>query len=181
MPRHLPDGTRNNYRIARLKDKLGSRSMPSGEIIFNGAVAWHLGQIDRGMKQMLEMVNYSRVSHLTRAAGMMRRCLNEALQVARHRNAFGHRVIEYPLMRRQLVKMMIKTEQSLSALMLASVMIARFDEHAAKVVRILTPVCKYRASRDNIALQRPRWKHAAETATSKTGPMRGWCATPISA
>jgi alkylation response protein AidB-like acyl-CoA dehydrogenase len=169
MPRHLPDGTRNSYRIARLKDKLGSRSMPSGEIIFDGAVAWHLGQIDRGMKQMLEMVNYSRVSHLTRAAGMMRRCLNEALQVARHRNAFGHRVIEYPLMRRQLVKMMIKTEQSLSALMLASVMIARSDEHAAKVVRLLTPVCKYRASRDNIAVAT-----AAMEARGGNGYIEDW-------
>jgi alkylation response protein AidB-like acyl-CoA dehydrogenase len=169
LPRHLPDGTRNNYRIARLKDKLGSRSMPSGEIIFDGAVAYHLGQIDRGMKQMLEMVNYSRVSHLTRASGMMRRCLNEALQVARHRNAFGHRVIEYPLMRRQLVKMMIKTEQSLSALMLASVMIARSDDHATKVVRILTPVCKYRASRDNIAVAT-----AAMEARGGNGYIEDW-------
>lgn len=169
MPKHLPDGARNGYRIVRLKDKLGSRSMPSGEIIFDGAVAYHLGELDRGMKQMLEMVNYSRVSHLTRAAGMMRRCLNEALQVARHRNAFGHRVIEYPLMRRQLVKMMIKVEQSLSALMLASIMIDRSDEHAAKVVRVLTPVCKYRASRDNIAVAT-----AAMEARGGNGYIEDW-------
>ena len=169
MPRHLPDGTRNGYRIVRLKDKLGSRSMPSGEIVFDGAVAYHLGELDRGLKQMLEMVNYSRVSHLTRASGMMRRCLNEALQVARHRNAFGHRVIEYPLMRRQLVKMTIKTEQSLSALMLACAMIERKDEHAAKIVRVLTPVCKYRASRDNIAVAT-----AAMEARGGNGYIEDW-------
>lgn len=169
MPRHLPDGTRNHYRIVRLKDKLGSRSMPSGEIIFDGAVAYPLGDLDRGMKQMLEMVNYSRVSHLTRAAGMMRRCLNEALQVARHRDAFGHRIIDYPLMRRQLLKMMIKTEQSLSALMLASIMMARTDEHATKVLRVLTPACKYRASRDNIAVAT-----AAMEARGGNGYIEDW-------
>jgi alkylation response protein AidB-like acyl-CoA dehydrogenase len=169
MPRHLPDGSRNSYRIVRLKDKLGSRSMPSGEIIFDGAVAYHLGELDRGMKQMLEMVNFSRVSHLARAAGMMRRCLNEALVVARHRNAFGQRVIDFPLMRRQLVKMIVKTEQSLSALMLASVMTGRTDQHAAKVMRILTPACKYRASRDNIAVAT-----AAMEARGGNGYIEDW-------
>ena len=170
MPRTLPDGSRNDYRIVRLKDKLGSKSMPSGEIVFNGAVAYQLGAIDRGMKQMLEMVNPSRVSHLTRAAGMMRRCLNESMQVARHRNAFGRRVIDHPLMRRQLVKMMIKTEQALSALMLTTAMMGRVDDPvAAKVVRILTPIGKYRASRDNIAVAT-----AAMEARGGNGYIEDW-------
>lgn len=170
MPRTLPDGTRNSYRIVRLKDKLGSRSMPSGEIVFDGAVAWHLGALDRGLKQMLEMVNPSRVSHLTRAAGMMRRCLNEAMQVARHRNAFGKRVIDHPLMRRQLLKILIKTEQSLSALMLTTTAMARPDDPvAAKVVRILTPIGKYRASRDNIAVAT-----AAMEARGGNGYIEDW-------
>ena len=170
MPRTLPDGARNAYRIVRLKDKLGSKSMPGGEIVFDGAVAWQLGELDRGMKQMLEMVNPSRVSHLTRAAGMMRRCLNEAMQVARHRNAFGKRVIEHPLMRRQLLKMLIKTEQALSALMLTSAMMARdSDPAAAKLVRILTPIGKYRASRDNVAVAT-----AAMEARGGNGYIEDW-------
>ena len=170
MPRTLPDGSRNAYRIVRLKDKLGSKSMPSGEIVFDGAVAYQLEVIDRGMKHMLEMVNPSRVSHLGRAAGMMRRCLNKSLQVARHRNAFGKRVIEHPLMRRQLTKMLIKTEQALSALMLTSVMMARNgDPAAAKVVRILTPIGKYRASRDNIAVAT-----AAMEARGGNGYIEDW-------
>jgi acyl-CoA dehydrogenase len=170
MPRTLPDGSRNAYRIVRLKDKLGSKSMPSGEIVLDGAIGYQLGAIDRGMKQMLEMVNPSRVSHLTRAAGMMRRCLNEALQVARHRKAFGKRVIEHPLMRRQLVKMLIKTEQALSALMLTSTMMAMGDDPtAAKVVRILTPIGKYRASRDNISVAT-----AAMEARGGNGYIEDW-------
>ena len=145
MPKTLADGTRNSYRILRLKDKLGSRTMASGEIAFEGAVAYQLGELDQGLKHMLVMVNSSRVSHLARAAGMMRRCLNEALVASRHRNAFGRAVIDHPLMRRQLVKLMVPTEQALSALLYS----ATADE---KVLRLLTPIVKYRACRDNVTV-----------------------------
>ncbi|MFV0297579.1 MAG: acyl-CoA dehydrogenase family protein, partial [Hyphomicrobiaceae bacterium] len=105
MPKTLDTGERNGYRIMRLKDKLGSKGMASGEIVFEGAVAYQLGALDQGLKNMLMMVNSSRISHLTRAAGMMRRCLNEAMAASRHRNAFGRAVIDHPLMRRQLLKL----------------------------------------------------------------------------
>jgi alkylation response protein AidB-like acyl-CoA dehydrogenase len=145
MPKTLPDGTRNAYRIVRLKDKLGSRTMASGEIVFEGAVAYQLGALDQGLKQMLVMVNSSRISHLARAAGMMRRCLNEALQASRHRNAFGRAVIDHPLMRRQLLKLMVPTEQALSALLYAATA-------SEPVLRMLTPIAKYRACRDNVTV-----------------------------
>jgi acyl-CoA dehydrogenase len=145
MPKVLPDGERNSYRILRLKDKLGSRTMASGEIAFEGAVAYQLGELDQGLKQMLVMVNSSRISHLARAAGMMRRCLNEAMIASRHRNAFGRAVIDHPLMRRQLLKLMVPTEQALSALLYS----ATADE---KVLRLLTPIVKYRACRDNVTV-----------------------------
>ncbi|HEY8290288.1 MAG TPA: acyl-CoA dehydrogenase family protein [Acetobacteraceae bacterium] len=152
MPKTLNDGTRNAYRVVRLKDKLGSRTMASGEIVFEGAVAYQLGELDRGLKQMLEMVNSSRVSHLARAAGMMRRCLNEALQAARHRNVFGQAVSAYPLMRRQLLKLMVPTEQALSALFHAASVTGRDDAQARVALRILTPIYKYRACRDNVTV-----------------------------
>lgn len=77
----------------RLKDKLGSKSMASGEIVFEGAVAYPLGEVSHGknpgLKQMMDQVNMSRLSHGVRAAAKMRRCVNEALAVARNREAFG--------------------------------------------------------------------------------------------
>src|SRR6202041_308035 len=76
MPRRLKDGRRNAYRIVRLKDKLGTRSMASGEIRLEGAVAYLVGDAGRGLKQMMEQVNLSRLSHGVRAAAMMRRCVN---------------------------------------------------------------------------------------------------------
>src|SRR3970282_518645 len=75
VPRTLPDGSRNNIVIRRLKDKLGSRSMPSGEYEFHGAIAYPVGDISRGFPQMAEMINVSRLSNRMRAAAMMRRSL----------------------------------------------------------------------------------------------------------
>ncbi len=149
LPRRRADGRRNAYRIVRLKDKLGTRSMASGEIRLEGAEAYLLGERDAGFKQMLDQVNLSRLSHGVRAAAMMRRCLNEALAAARGRSAFGRAVVEYPLMRRQLMKLLLPTEQALSMLLFTAEAIGSGRED---LLRILTPLIKFRACRDNIAV-----------------------------
>ena len=69
VPKHLPDGSKNAWTINRLKDKLGSRSMATGEVTYAGAVAYVVGELDSGFKQMMEMVNGSRLSNAMRAAG----------------------------------------------------------------------------------------------------------------
>src|SRR5256885_6852618 len=89
VPRHLPDGTKNAWTINRLKDKLGSRSMATGEVTYAGAVAHVVGDVGRRFAQMMEMVNGSRLSNAMRAAGIMRRSLLEAVFHARRRAAFG--------------------------------------------------------------------------------------------
>jgi acyl-CoA dehydrogenase len=153
LPRRLKDGRRNAYRIVRLKDKLGTRSMASGEIQLDGALAYLVGDADRGLKQMMEQVNLSRLSHGVRAAAMMRRCVNEAMVCARSRSAFGKTIIEYPLLRRQLLKLAVPTEQSLSMFLFAASAMDRAnagDKDAESILRILTPLLKFRACRDNI-------------------------------
>jgi len=153
MPRRLDDGSRNSYRIVRLKDKLGTKSMASGEIRLEGALAWLVGDARNGFKQMMDQVNLSRLSHGVRAASMMRRCLNEALCVARTRNAFDKHLIEMPLVRRQLLKLIVPTEQALSIYGYTAHMMDRAnrgEEGPQSVLRILTPLFKFRACRDNI-------------------------------
>ncbi|MBS0537352.1 MAG: acyl-CoA dehydrogenase family protein [Proteobacteria bacterium] len=153
LPRRLEDGSRNSYRIVRLKDKLGTRSMASGEIVLDGATAYLVGDVNAGFKQMMDQVNLSRLSHGVRAASMMRRCLNEALAAARGRKAFGKATSDYPLMRRQLMKIMLPTEQALSMFAYSADVMGRAnkgDKDAANLLRILTPVYKFRACRDNI-------------------------------
>jgi alkylation response protein AidB-like acyl-CoA dehydrogenase len=153
LPRRLKDGGRNAFRIVRLKDKLGTRSMASGEILLEGALAYLVGDAGAGLKQMMEQVNLSRLSHGVRAAAMMRRCLNEAMVCAPTRVAFGNTIIEYPLLRRQLLKIAVPTEQSLSMFLFAARAMDRAnagDKDAEALLRILTPLLKFRACRDNI-------------------------------
>lgn len=152
MPRRLDDGTANAYRIVRLKDKLGTRSMASGEIKFEGAVAYPVGRLDRGFVQMAEMVNGSRLSNGVKSTALMRRALHDALTVARNRSAFGRRVIDLPLARRQLLKIMLAQEQALSMCFATARALDRAElegsQEAASLLRILTPVLKFRATRD---------------------------------
>ena len=151
LPKHRPDGSRNAYRILRLKDKLGSRSMASGEICLEGASAYLIGEVGRGFQQMADMVNMSRLSNGVRAAGLMRRALSEALFIARHRRAFGKHLIDMPLMQKQLLKLMLPAEQARSMFMQIATLLPRADAGdaaAQKCVRILTPLIKFRACRD---------------------------------
>ena len=151
LPRHLPDGTANNYRIVRLKDKLGTRSMASGEIELNGALAYLVGQEGRGFVQMADMVNNSRLSNGVRAAGLMRRAVGEALFIASHREAFGKKLIDLPLMRRQLTKLLLSAEAARTMMFQAAEALRRADAGDAgayPLVRLLTPLIKFRACRD---------------------------------
>ncbi|MET0445592.1 MAG: acyl-CoA dehydrogenase family protein, partial [Pseudorhodoplanes sp.] len=151
MPRFLDDGTPNHYRIVRLKDKLGTRSMASGEIKLEGAIAYAVGRLDRGFLQMAEMVNSSRLSNGVKSAALMRRAHHDAMTVASNRIVFGRRIIDLPLGRRQLLKIMLATEQALSMSFVTADALDRAEagsQDAAALLRILTPTLKFRATRD---------------------------------
>ena len=151
LPRTLPDGSPNHYRIIRLKDKMGTRSMASGEIRLEGAKAWLVGELGRGFAQMADMVNNSRLSNGMRAAGLMRRAVSEALHFSRHRQAFGKHLIDMPLMQRQLAKLMVPTEQARTMMFQTAEALRRSDAGEAgayALTRLLTPLIKFRACRD---------------------------------
>ncbi|MGD9801996.1 MAG: acyl-CoA dehydrogenase family protein [Hyphomicrobiaceae bacterium] len=151
LPRHLPDGRKNDYRILRLKEKLGTKSMASGEVKLEGAVAYLVGDPGQGFKQMTDMINMSRLANGVRSAGLMRRSVNEAMFIATNREAFGKRLIELPLMQRQLAKMLVTAEQGRSMVFHTARVLERADKgdaHMARVLRILTPLIKFRTCRD---------------------------------
>jgi acyl-CoA dehydrogenase len=100
---------------------------------------------------MADMVNNSRLSNGMRAAGLMRRALTEALHVATHRRAFGKRLIDLPLMRRQLLKLTLPAEQARTMVFQAAEALRRADAGEAgayALTRVLTPLIKFRACRD---------------------------------
>ncbi|MBV8272330.1 MAG: acyl-CoA dehydrogenase family protein [Cupriavidus sp.] len=151
LPRTLADCSANHYRIIRLKDKLGTRSMASGEIRLEGAHAYLVGELGRGFVQMADMINNSRLSNGVRAAGLMRRALTEGQFIARERRAFGKRLVDMPLMRRQLLKLTLPTEQARTMVFQTAEALRRADAGEADaypLMRILTPLIKFRACRD---------------------------------
>lgn len=166
LPRKKPNGELNNYRVLRLKDKLGTRSMASGEIRLEGAFAWLVGERGNGFKQMADMINNSRLSNGMRAAGLMQRAVSEAIYFSQNRRAFGKRIIELPLMQRQLVKMIMRAEQGRSVMFQTAIALDKADkgdEQAKHLVRLLTPLIKFRACRD------------ARTVTGDAMEVRGGC------
>jgi putative acyl-CoA dehydrogenase len=98
VPRSLPDGTRNAIQLQRLKDKCGNRSNASSEIEYRDALAWIVGEPGRGIATLIEMAHHTRFDIVVGVAGMMRAALNQALHHARHRTAFGKRLVEHALM-----------------------------------------------------------------------------------
>lgn len=100
LPKYRQDGTLN-YHIRRLKDKIATRSVPTGEIELRDSEAYLLGQPDWGIYLILEVLNLSRVSNAMGSVALAQRAMAEALTFAEKRVAFGKPLIEQPLMRRQ--------------------------------------------------------------------------------
>ncbi|HYB12103.1 MAG TPA: acyl-CoA dehydrogenase family protein, partial [Myxococcota bacterium] len=145
VPRVLPDGTRNPFQIQRLKDKLGNRSNASSEVEFRGTLARMVGEEGRGVRTILEMVHHTRLDCVSGSAGLMRQALSQALHHARHRSAFGRRLVEQPLMEAVLADLALESEAA-TALMLR---LARAYDDAPEVeperafARLATAVAKY--------------------------------------
>ncbi|WP_102144876.1 acyl-CoA dehydrogenase family protein [Mycobacterium hubeiense] len=113
------DGSRNGVRIRRLKDKLGTRSVASGEVEFVDAEAFLLsgepsadaGPADgKGLGRMMELTNAARLGIAQFALGNARRALVESLCYTRTRDAFGGKLIYKPLMQRKLAEMIVDVE-----------------------------------------------------------------------
>ena len=151
MPKLLENGKHNHYEILSLKDKMGTRSTASGEISLQGAEAHLLGEIGCGFQQMADMINWSRLSNGARAAGLMRRSVGEALYICKNRHAFGQDLQNLPLQRKQLLKMMLPSEQA-KTMMLHTARVLNLSKlgnaQALKCIGILTPLIKFRACRD---------------------------------
>ncbi|MGD1066502.1 MAG: acyl-CoA dehydrogenase family protein [Vulcanimicrobiaceae bacterium] len=110
LPRVLPDGTRNAFRIQRLKDKLGNRSNASSEIELESAIALRIGDEGRGVATIIEMVNHTRLDCIAGTASLMRQAFAQAAHHARHRRAFGALLADQPLMRNVLADLAIESE-----------------------------------------------------------------------
>ena len=110
------DGILNSIKIRRLKDKLGVRAVPSGEVEFDGAIAYVVGDRALGLKYMMEALNLSRICNAVASVGIMKRALDEAAEYAERRNAFGRKLTEFPMVQDSLMKLRAKQEFETAAI-----------------------------------------------------------------
>ncbi|MBK8293522.1 MAG: acyl-CoA dehydrogenase family protein [Solirubrobacterales bacterium] len=147
MPRFTPDGTRNNFHIQRLKDKLGNKSNASSEVEFRGAWARLIGEDGRGVRTIIEMVGHTRLDCAIGASAGMRAGIAQASFYASNRSAFGKKLIDQPLMQNVLADLAIESEAATSSMMRLSRAYddaaTGDDENAQLLKRIATPVLKY--------------------------------------
>ena len=129
----------------RLKDKLGTRSLPSSEVEFRGALGRLVGEEGRGVPAIIRMVNHTRLDCLLGSTTGLRRGTLEAIHHARHRSAFGARLVDQPAMRNVLADLAIESEAATATAM----RVARaYDEPSeAAFRRFATAVSKYWVSK----------------------------------
>ena len=153
IPRTLPDGSRNAYRIDRLKDKLGTRAMATGEVTLDGAHAELVGELERGFGQMTPMLNITRFHNAVSSVAGMRRGLMLARGYAARRRAFGKLLQDQPLHRQLLVELAVDAEGCLLLTMRLAELLGRVEqkvasEQEANVFRLGTSLTKlYTAKR----------------------------------
>ena len=112
VPDRLPDGAPNRFWVRRLKDKLGTRGLSTGEIDLEDAWALEIAGPGDGLKVMMEALGYSRIHNAVAACGVQRRALLEALCWASHREAFGAAIRSYPSIRDALLDLATEAEAS---------------------------------------------------------------------
>ena len=145
MPRFRPDGSINALRFQRLKDKLGNRSNASSEVEFTDAFAWRVGDEGAGIRTILQMVQLTRLDCAVASAGLMRMALVQAVHHCRHRNVFGKRLIEQPMMRAVLADMALDVEAAVALVFRLSRALdqASSDPREAAYARLMTPATKF--------------------------------------
>ncbi|HDY97533.1 MAG TPA: DNA alkylation response protein [Pseudomonas sabulinigri] len=144
LPRHRPDGSRNQFYIQRLKNKLGNCANASSEVEFRGALAWMVGAEGRGVPTIIEMVSLTRFDCMIGSSSLMRQALTQAAHHCAHRTV-GTRVLsEQPLMQNVLADLALESEAALALTMrMGKSLDNAHNEHEEKFARLVTAIGKY--------------------------------------
>ena len=148
VPMTRADGGANTVWVRRLKDKLGTRGLATGEIELDGASAVEVAGPPDGLKCMMEALEYSRIHNAVAACGVQRRAFLEAACWASHRAAFGAPILGYPMVRDTLLDMAMELEAGSALAFTAAHAFdqALADEARRPWLRLLTGLAKFRTA-----------------------------------
>ncbi|SFU13091.1 acyl-CoA dehydrogenase family protein [Pseudomonas marincola] len=144
LPRHRPDGTRNEFYIQRLKNKLGNWSNASSEVEYRGAFAWMVGEEGRGVPTIIEMVSLTRFDCMIGSSALMRQALTQAAHHCAHRKVGGKLLADQPLMQNVLADLALESEAALAlTLRMGKALDNPNDAQEQKFARLVTAIGKY--------------------------------------
>ena len=144
LPRHRPDGSRNEFYIQRLKNKLGNWANASSEVEYRGALAWMVGEEGRGVPTIIEMVSLTRFDCMIGSSSLMRQALTQAAHHCAYRKVGGRVLAEQPLMQNVLADLALESEAALAlTLRMGKALDNAHDEQEDKFARLVTAVGKY--------------------------------------
>ncbi len=143
VPRFKPDGSKNNFYIQRLKNKLGNRSNASSEVELLDAWGQQVGEEGRGVPTIIEMVNHTRFDCVLGSSAIMRKALVEAIHHAHLRAAFGKKLIDQSLMQNVLADLAIESEASTVLAMRLARAFDSQDPQEQSFRRLATAISKY--------------------------------------
>lgn len=158
VPRVRTDGTPNAVSIRRLKDKMGTIGVPTGELILGGAEAHLIGDADSGFRYMAEMLNHTRYWNAVGSVGIMRRAYLEAATYTSRRASFGTTLDAFPMMRERLVWLQVDLAATTALMFHTGAALDAFTDSGDRRdhlrFRTLAPVLKYRAGEQNVDFAR---------------------------
>src|SRR6218665_1922975 len=144
LPRHRPDGSRNEFYVQRLKNKLGNWSNASSEVEYRGALAWMIGEEGRGVPTIIEMVSMTRFDCMVGSSALMRQALSQAAHHCAYRKVGGRVLAEQPLMQNVLADLALESEAALALTMrMGKALDNPHDEQEDKFARLVTAIGKY--------------------------------------
>lgn len=151
LPRRLQGGDPNHYGISHLHEGLGGRLVPAGNLRLDGAIAWPVGRVDRGFRQLMDLATLTRTLLTAVAAGSLRRSAGAALEHARQQAAFGRPLDLHPLLRNAVAELVVDATMGVTAALEVASLLDRADHGRAAadgLLRLVTPLFKlYTAER----------------------------------
>lgn len=144
---HDSDGRWNGIRVDRLKDKLGTRELPTAEVHLDGTLAEAVGEPAHGVRRIAPMLNVTRTWNAVCALATMRRCLALAFDYARRRQVFGRPLMVQPLHRATLASLQAEFEAAFQLVFHVTELLGRVESGSASddekaLLRVLTPIAK---------------------------------------
>ena len=151
VPVHLDDGRPNAMRVRRLKDKLGTRGVPTAEVDLMESWAVEVAPPPTGFKLMMEALEFSRIQNAMASVGIHRRALLEAMAFASRRAAFGDVITNYPMVQDEILKILVSLEAGMALAFGAAhafepargVDLEKGDDPARVWLRLITALAKY--------------------------------------